>query len=211
VLNIVSGLCFAGFVVLASLLLVFEKKSPRWPSRRVLVNTFLAYAVSVSFAAALTQRDAWPFSTWPFAAAIARDTTAKLRIIAVDAQQREHDVDYRAWQPLEYDELSPWLQLVFPRLEEDAKTRVAQYLLDLAERSRLQGRLGQGVGYFDRFLGPFTAPYFLLHPKLWSGRAGAPADRFVGLRFYMEAWPLEVSGRDERKVTRTLVYAYPTP
>jgi hypothetical protein len=65
------------------------------------------------------------------------------------------------------------------------------------------------VGYFDRALGLLTAPYFDLHPRVWSTGAGAPPEPFVGLRVYREAWDHEQRLRRPDALERTLVDEHP--
>jgi hypothetical protein len=173
------------------------------------VNAFLLYALAASLGAGLTQHDAWPFAKWPMAGGLADPEANNTRVVAVDADGGEHAVDYRAWQPLGFDELNPWMHLVFPRLPRADQDRVAAHLLGVAEGARLRARAGQGVGTFHRFLGPLAAPYFDLHPRAWG--AGAPARPLRGLRVYRERWNQEDRRRDPGHVTRRLAYEYAAP
>lgn len=207
-LNVLSLLCFVGFLLAALLVAVSERAGTDVGRRRRAVSAFLLYGLGASFGAGLTQNDAWPFSKWPMAGGLADPTATNTRIVAVDAEGTERAIDYRAWQPLGFDELNPWIHRTYPRLPRPAQDRVAAYLLDLAERSRLRARSGEGVGYFDRFLGPLTAPYFDLHPKIWSGPAGAPPRPFVRLRVYRESWNQEERRRDPGRIERVLLHEY---
>ena len=115
---------------------------------------------------------------------------------------RDHDVGPRderddrpvregpeiALQPLGLDELSPWLLYNFTRLPEDGQARAAAYILERAETARRRAATGGRVGDFERYLGPLTAPYFLLHPHRWSRPERAPQRPFVRLRVYHLTW-----------------------
>jgi hypothetical protein len=173
------------------------------------VNVFLAVILMVSFAAGLGQRDLWPFSSWPLVAGTLDDEITQPRMVAVDADGAEHDVDVRAWQPLSFDELMSWMDLVFPTLDADARSRAAAHLVGLAERARLRAVAGEPIGSWSRYLGPLTAPTFILHPYRWSDRSKIPARELTGLRFYHETWSLSARARGAHTLRRQLVFRYP--
>jgi hypothetical protein len=179
VLDLASAAAFLGFAALACAAAL----APAARRRRA-VSLFLAYALAVSLGAGLAQRDAWPFSAWPLAANLLEESLTYDVLVAVDEEGREHDVDFRAWRPLGFDEQLSWLQQELPRLDAGARRRVAADLLARAERCRQEALRGQGCAR-DR-LGPLTAPDFLLHPRRWSDPAAVPARPFVGLRLYHE-------------------------
>jgi hypothetical protein len=206
-LNVAGGVCFLGFVVMAALVLRAERAGDPARHRRA-VGRFILYAVAASFAAGLTQRDLWPFAKWPMAGGLADRTAANTRVRAVDAAGAEHDVDYRAWQPMAFDELVPWMHRTFAGLPPDAQARVAAHLLRLAEQARARARAGGSPGTFDRFLGPLTAPYFDLHPRVWTSAADTPPLPFTALRVYRERWDQEERRRDPARVDRTLVFEH---
>lgn len=204
-LNVASALAFVTFVLLALSVLHAEWRRPEAVGRRR--TAFLVYGVVLSFGAGLTGHDAWPFSDWPLAAGRVGRIVTSSRIVAVDSAGAEHPIDARAWQPLVYDELSPWVHLRMPTLPPETQARAARFLLDHAEGERRRAAAGDGVGYFDRFLGPLTAPYFVLHPRTWPDQAGSLP--FVALRVYHESWDVRVRATDPTALTRTLVYEYP--
>jgi len=206
-LNVLGAACFLGW--LASLALVRHAQGAGRARRRAAIRTLLLYALCASFGAGLTQRDLWPFARWPMAAGLADPRGENARLLAVDTRGIERPVDYRAWQPLGFDELNPWMHRTFPRLDPPARDRLLQHLLGVAERARLRARAGAGVGYFERYLGPFTAPYFDLHPKTWAPGAGAPPEPFVGLRVYLESWGHEERLRHPDSIHRVLLGEYP--
>lgn len=203
-LNIVGAVGFLGFL-LAAALVALSERGGIGPRRRY-VHLFLAYAVAVSFGAGLSQKDAWPFSKWPMAGGKAEAFGSTIRIVAVDDRGTERAIDYRAWQPVAFDELVPWMHRTFPRLPRHAQDRVAAHLLAAAEAARARARAGHGVGYLHRFLGPFAAPEFDLHPRIWPGPDGVPARPFVGLRVYRETWDQEERRHDPSRVVRQLIH-----
>lgn len=208
VLNLLGAVAFAGF--LGALCLVhLARAHPR--RRRTAIHVFLAYSLCASFGAGLAQRDLWPFARWPMAAGLASARGENTRIVAVDARGVEWPIDSRAWQPLGFDELNPWMHRSFPLLAPQARDRVASHLLLSAEHARRRARAGGPVGDFDRYLGPLAAPDFDLHPRLWSSGAGTPREPFERLRVYRESWDHEERRRDPRRVARVLFHEYPRP
>lgn len=206
-LNVASGLCFLGFLV-AALLTALSERGWLAPRRRF-VNLFLGYAVAASFAAGLAQRDAWPFSKWPMAGGRAAAEYSAIRIVAVDEDGVERGIDYRAWRPMAFDELMPWMHRTFPRLPRASQDRVVAHLLEKAEAARRKARAGEGAGSLDGVLGPLAAPEFDLHPRPWSRPQAVPARRFVSLRVYREEWNQEERRRDPSRVRRLLLYESP--
>jgi hypothetical protein len=204
--NAVAGLAFAGLVIAGLALLPPRRAAAADQDGRRRVSLFLAYVLAASFTAGLSQRDLWPFAHWPIVALFARPFLEIPELRAVDASGQEHAVDYRALQPLSVDDLAPWLYLHFPHLEAGARGRAAAYLLALIEDARARARRGERVGRFERVLGRFTAPYFLLHPRTWRGPDSTPAEPLRRLRVYRVIWVKDVG------ITgRVLDYEYPPP
>ena len=206
-LNVLGGLCFLGFV-LAALLVWLSERGALSPRRRF-VNAFLLYAIGASFGAGLFQKDAWPFAKWPMAGGRAEAQGDTIRIVAVDAAGAEHGVDYRAWQPIAFEELIPWMHRTFPRLPRAAQDQVAAHLLQKAESARRKAASGGRPGYLDRFLGPLAAPEFDLHPRLWPSPGSVPSRPFVAVRVYRETWNQEERRRDPSRITRRVLYESP--
>ena len=198
-LDVLAGGAFLGFVIL-----VLAACRIRGERRRAVVGLLLAYTTALSFGAGLAQRDAWPFSAWSLAARRLEESVTYDVLLAVDAAGREHDVDYRAWRPLGFDELLSWIPQEMPKLDPAARARVAKGLLARAERCRQDARRGEGC-VRDR-LGPLTAPDFLLHPRLWSRPEAVPAQPFVRVRLYRETLQLAAPGGGR---TRVLSWEFP--
>ena len=206
--GVVKGLLFLGFVALG-LTAAYSTRAKRDEFR--VVNAFLIYTLVLGLGAGLTQREVWPFSTWPLVAALVAPTITHPRIVAVDVEGQEHPIDYRAWGPFEIDELLGWEGKYFFGLDRSTQDRVAGYLLRVIEHNREQWAAGKPVPYFDRYLGPLSTPFFLGHPEHWTQGAGVPSQSFRGLRLYDESWNVEERWRDPTKVTRQLAYEYMAP
>ena len=205
-MGLVKGFAVLVFVILG---LAAAWLAYRRPGNRGAVNLLIAYTILLSFSVGFTQRESWPFSTWPFIAGrVARPSTFP-RIVAIDAQEKEYQIDYRAWEPFEFDELMAWKDQFFSRFDATTKDRIATYLLDHLDTARRQWAAGERRHYFDRFFGPLSAPLFLGHRAYWD--AAVPDRAFSGLRFYEETWDVEQRARDPSSISRRLVYEYRRP
>jgi hypothetical protein len=178
---------------------------------RPAVNIFIVYTLALGLGAGLSQTEIWPFSAWPLVAGKVPVPVTHPRFLAVDAEGREHEIDYRAWGPIEFDELIGWEEKNFSRLDRGSQDRVASYLLGIIEGARQRWSAGDPVRHFDRYLGPFSAPLFLGHPARWIAGVQVPEVPFVGLRLYKESWSVEERRRDPERVERKLVYEYRAP
>lgn len=205
-IDALAAVTFAVFVVLA--LATLPRPVRRLPGRGTRVHAFIGYTLATSLLVGGVQWDLWPFVSWPLVAGNAPRVIEHPRLMAVDAAGTEHDIDARAWEPLSVDELTSWLSHRFNGLQPDRQQQAFLFLLRHVEHARMRAASGERIGRHDRWLGPATAPLFLLHPRRWSaGRA--PAAPFVGLRLYMETWDVEERDRDPAAVTRRLLHAYP--
>jgi hypothetical protein len=204
--EIAKGLVFLTFVAVG---LAAAWSARCRPGSRAIMNVLISYTVIVSFAVGFTQRESWPFSTWPFIAARVPRPSTFPRIVATDAQRNEYQIDYRAWEPLEFDEFMAWKDQFFFRLDPAKRDGVAAYLLEQIETARLRWSAGEAPRYFNRYFGPFSAPLFLGHRGYWD--AGPPGQVLTGLRFYTETWDVEERARDPSKIARQLVYEYRQP
>lgn len=181
------------------------------PRARTITNAFIGYTLALSFAAGFAQHEVWPFSAWPLVAGKAPSVWTQPRIVAVDSDGREHGIDHRAWGPLVFQELNGWHDKFFFRLDPAARDRAAGYLLGIVEGNRKRWAAGRPEPYWNRYLGPFSAPLFLGHPDLWIAGERVPQKPFVGLRHYRETWDVEERLRDPARVTRVLRYEYRAP
>ncbi len=206
-LDVVAAVAFAVFVAAALGTLGDGLPEDR---RRRRINLFLVVLLAISFGTGLTQRELWPFSSWPLVAGMLDDQVTHGRIVAVDRAGVEHNVDYRAWQPLSFDELMAWMDAKFPTLSPDAQQSAAAHLVSLAEDARQRVIAGASPGSRS-ILGPLAAPHFILHPRRWTSRESAPQTELVGLRYYRETWSLSARARGVAEVRRELAFEFPRP
>jgi hypothetical protein len=205
--NLAKAAGWAGFVVLGLLVVVAERRR-RTDRRRRLTNLLLLYAVAISFTAGLFQRDLWPFSAWSMMADVRSPILGHARAFGVDANGREHPIDYRVWHPLQWEELIAWLGIELPELTPVEKDSALSYLLRQANAGRADALQGKRPGYLHRFLGPLAAPEHMLHPRLWQRPDQVPSQPFVALRVAWESWNAD-SGRGQ--VRRRLIHEFPRP
>lgn len=199
--DIAAAITFLGFLTTAVIL-------GRSPNRQR-VSLFLVYALAVTFGVGLTQRDLWPFVSWPLIAGTVAPVVSQSRYLAVDAEGREHDIDYRAWYPISFDELLAWSEEVLLTLDADQRQQALGILLGRVEAARRQALRTGRVGAWDRWLGPATAPFFLLHPSRWTTPESTPSTPFVRLRYYRETWSPELLARGRTRIRRRLLVEYP--
>ena len=210
-----AGVIFGVFLGLSLLVTLRRLRSGSGPMLQRLVSRFLLFAVAIDVTAVVTRHDLWPFSSWALMVGAAPqeigDDPQSLVVVMVDVGGKEHEVDYRAWQPFGVEELHAWLRTRFLPLSDEGRDRVAAYLLSLANAGRGNVRSGKRPGYFDRFLGRLAAPSHQLHPAIWNRPDDVPPEPFVGLRFYREYWNLEARRRDPTQMRRVMVYQYSAP
>ena len=136
--------CFVLFVAAGARIPTIRE--PR--ARRRAIQAFLAYTLLVSLAAGLTQRDAWPFSSYPIAAGLAGGGTVQTRLEfrGVDDRGAEWLIHPLSWSPLFHQTLQLWFDQSFPRLSEPEKARVGAFLLARAEDARQRLLQGHRIG-----------------------------------------------------------------
>jgi hypothetical protein len=206
--QVLAPFLFAGFLIAAIILLAEWPWSSR-TSRRVRISLFILYTLGATGLAGFGQKDMYPFASWPLIAGTIPPFYTHPRIMLVDDAGREHDVDYRAWEPLGFREARTWFDHVAIDFPAADRAAAARQLVLMGEVARLRARAGRSPGTLDRVLGPLTAPEFLLHPKRWSDPSAVPPRPFVGLRLYRETWNLEARENGRGAIHRLLVYAWP--
>lgn len=208
--GIVAPFLFLGFLLAALVLLPDWSGLARVP-RRFRVSLFLLYTLGASGLAGFGQKDMYPFASWPLIAGTVLPYYTHPRLMLVDDRGIEYEVDYRAFEPLGFREVRTWFERVaiyFPPADQDV---IARRLVDMANAARQRVLDGGTPGTLDRFLGPLTAPEFLLHPHRWVDRASVPPRPFTGLRLYRDTWSLEARGRGIGTVHSFLVFAWSEP
>lgn len=173
------------------------------PARPRALQILLAYVCALALGVGLSQRDAWPFSSYPIAAGLAGggDRQTWIEFCGVDADGREWTVDPRAWSPLAHQTVQLWFERSWARLPEHQRRDAGLFLLDRAEAARTRLAGGAPVGR-ERVLGPLAAPdWSLLH----GVDAPVPSTPLRRLRIYEHAWVPRASYREPALRQRTLV------
>ena len=210
--NVAGLLLFVGFVALA-LGVAFDR--PQALRGQAGASRLILYAIVASCGAALSTRDFWPFSYWHMMQLVAPETVGvgtryRLpQLVGVTASGAEYRIDYRAWEPLDEDELMTWLKFEFPNLPRAAQDSVGRFLLAHANAARAAVRGGRAPGTFARVFGPLAAPTHEMHRARWTAADAVPSDSFVQFRMYDEQWNIEARAHDSAAVTRVLFYRYP--
>ena len=206
--TLVSLFLFTAFVGMGLLMVFSGHRHQDARRRQAMTSVFISVALAGPLLAGLAQKEFWPFSAFALISEVHPPDVTHSRLVAVDAGGVEHEIDYRAWPPLVYDELVSWIDRQMPRLDAAAQDRAAAYLLELAEGGRQRGRAGRDPGSIGQALGPITAPYFMLHSKIWNSPEATPEDPFTGLRIYRESWNIEARHAGLPGVSRALIYEY---
>jgi hypothetical protein len=211
-MSIISAVAFCGFLALVLNVAASRIRRTTDPNTRQATNVLLIYALAVSFAAGISQRDMWPFSSWKMMVGLtppATPTLPSLRVVGVQPNGSERNIDFRAWKPLSLEELYSWLQHDFFQLDLDSRDRVGAYLLSDMNTARLEALSAAGLPWSSPVLGRLSAPTHVLHPAIWDQRDVVPQESFVAVRIYKEAWDLQAT--TGVKASRTLAYEYPRP
>jgi len=203
--NLTSALLFLGFVG-AGAFLTRPWRGDHAERRRRRISLFLVVALGASFPPGLLQRSLWPFASWHLIAKRLGPTLEYPRVMLVDSLGAEHNIDYRAWEPLIFMEIRHWVWWDLPRLPPAQQQEASRYLLALANEGRRRALAGERVGTRDRWLGRAAAPAFLLHPALWADPSNVPPLPFTGLRLYVEVWNLEDRARGDSSMQRLLLF-----
>ncbi len=192
----------------AAMVVAFVERGGRGDSaRRIASNILLAVALGISFTAGLTRRSLWPFEAWPMFQYVQPQVTTTRALVAVDTDGREYPIDYRAWQPLQSEELISWFRRVFPTLSPDAQDSVGAFLLNGVNTARTRAITGASVGYLNRFLGPLAAPSHFLHRRYWNEPGAIPPTPFVVLQLVEDTWDVDFGPSEGGQ--RRLVFQFP--
>ena len=201
--GIVGALVFAGFVAGAQL--VTRPTAAGRPSR-FRVSIFLIYCLGVSAMVGFSRRQLYPFHHWSLYEVVLPDTVIYGLLVAVDSAGVEHEIDYRAWHPMNIEDVDTWAHRSggFFSLDSAAQRRTAEYLIRHLEAARRRARAGEGIGRNRRFLGPFAAPTFVLFRAIWTEPEQVPDAPFVALRWVLEGWRPVGPGRTDNRISRVI-------
>jgi len=196
--HLLSLLLFAVFLALGLRL--------RWAtaerSRQRATRALIGYTVGVSLAVAVSQRDAWPFTSYTLAGFPAQvdRTICRTEFVGVDDAGEEGRVDPYSWSPVYDSILQYWFEQEYRRLSEGEKADTLRFLLDRAEAGRRRRAAGRELG-FARRLGSLHARYW------WMLRRPAVVSEgpYRALRVYAVCWVPRERFLDPSRETRRLV------
>jgi hypothetical protein len=171
-------------------------------SRRRGILLVVAYVLAVNGAVGLTQRDAWPFATYPLVPSVydAGMLASKCEYVGLDAGDREFPIHPLSFSPVFPLTLDIWMVKTYPSLTPEAKRQVGRFLLERAEEARRRLRRGEAIGS-ERWLGRLAAPDWWMYPR----PAEVPEAEFEGLRVYLVSWRPGEREADPRRVTRVVL------
>jgi hypothetical protein len=169
--------CFLLFISLGIRVLTTRSDS----SRRRAINLLLVYVVVLSTVVAVSQVDAWPFSTYRLIQGLwgGNRIPSQIVILGVDRDGREWSTDPLSWSPAFELVLQAWIERTYVKLSPLEQQAAARFLLEKAEDARRRRVRGEWIGNARR-LGPLTAPDWWLYP----GVSEVPTAPFTGLRAY---------------------------
>ncbi len=204
--DVLAVACFATFVGGAAWSRTTQTIA-RVPARRR-ASLFTIWLLVATLGIGLLERDLYPFTSWPLISWLYPRSYPLRRYILVDARGAEHDIDGRAWEPLSADELASWMAMRFMGLDSTRRDSVARDLMRRATAGVERARAGQRIGTYDRFLGPFSAPLFHVHPQPWNDSGALPPLPFQAFQLYVETWDPDDGARKPANVPRKLLYEY---
>lgn len=172
--RVVVFLAFVGLAIRAR-----RERDDAVRGRRV-VGWFVAFTVFLSMGVGFGQREAWPFSHWPMDNARYSAEYSGLRPVVVDRGGKEHEVDLRAFYPIDWWDLYDWLSRT-PGRDPGAFNRVAPWLVDHLAAARRQLEV---TGHLPGARGVLRAPPRVVSTPVWTAGDGLTPLNIVGLRVY---------------------------
>lgn len=171
---------FAVFLLLGA---VIRFGPPRF--RRGAVTLLVLYVGLIHLGVVLTEREAWPFVNYQVLHGRADMDTRlwRLDFFAIDAHGHSWRVDPYAFEPLHQMPLQSWVRFNMPATQRETRREATAFLLQKVESARQRLAAGKPIG-FDRYLGPFAAPYWFLMPR----HLEASSEPYRELRIDLVEW-----------------------
>jgi hypothetical protein len=182
---VIPMLVFVGFIVLT----VCVRRGDA-PGASAPLRMLIGYVIAVSMFAGLSEKDLWPFAAWHYVSYAAGDSGDFYRLVGVDAGGREHRLDTRTFEPLEFFQVVGYLEHDIADMPRAQQTELLDFLLRFAQEGLARAHAGRPVGTFTRFLGPLSAPVFQLAGTPWADRDNLPAE-LTALRLYRVYWRVD--------------------
>jgi hypothetical protein len=180
-------------------------RSAVWRRRFVL---FLAsYLVLAHLVIGISQKDAWPITTYCLLhgkADLRGGELFRFGFFGVDSHGREWRIDPYAWRAMGDWHLQYWFFINDKKLSAAERQTSLAWLYTLAERQRQ--RLARGEAAIS-WLGPISAPQWNLIPR----ELAVPAEPYRAFRVYKDTWyPADVL-TGEKNYKRKLVGEWRCP
>lgn len=172
--------------------------------RRRAVTWFVTFTVVVSMGVGFGQREAWPFSHWPMDNTYFTADQSGLRPVVVDDRGDEHEVDLRAFYPIDWSDLYDWLSRTHRR-DPATFNRVAPWLVDHLAAAR---RELESTGHLPGARAALAAPPRVVSRPAWTAGDSLTPLNIVGLRVYEFDTNLDVRPTPRLNVRRDLLFEY---
>ena len=161
----------------------------------------LLYIIALNTGVAVTQRDFWPFPTYPLVPNRydIHAPNARMEYFGLTGDGSEVPIDPYVWSPLFPLALDLWFRMHFPHLDAGQKAEAVAFLRDQAAARMDRLAHGERIGA-ERILGPVALPDWWLYVR--APRYSGP---LYGLRVYRTEWRAAERYRDRNAVKRILV------
>jgi hypothetical protein len=190
---------FAVFVVLG----MIAARTPT-PHRRRAVNALLIYVLTINLLVGITQRDCWPFCTYPLVPNRYDEyaLNSRMEYYGIASDGRLIPLDPYVWSPLFPVALDLWFKFGYPSLGPAQKQAVMSFLFARASAGMQKLGRGERIGP-QRILGSVALPdwWLYIHPPAYGGELRGlrvvhlqwrAADRLVesdaGIRTVVAEW-----------------------
>ena len=169
----------------------------------------ITYVVVVTCIVGFTQIESWPFTNWALVHSMRRTKMNRWELIGLDNRGRGYEIDPRVVEPMGMEELDTWMRHDFLQIDPGGQKSVADWIVGRAEEARLRFLKTGSIGTDGWILGPLAAPHHFTRGRVWNTSRDVPPDPFAKLQIWFSEWDVEERARDERRVTRRLIYASP--
>jgi hypothetical protein len=182
---VLPALVFAGFIVLTLRVRPCDSPGASAPLRMLIL-----YVIGVSMFVGVSRKDLWPFAAWRFVSYAVGDSGSFVRLVGVDGAGREHPLDTRTFEPLEFGQVLGYLEYRIEQMPQAERTELLDFLLQRAQEGLARASAGGPVGSFSRLLGPLSAPIFQAAGTTWADRDNLPSE-LAELRYYRVYWRVD--------------------
>ena len=167
--------------------------------RRRAVGLLIGYIAVVHVAVLVAEREAWPFVNYQILHGKADLDTRlwRLDFFGIDATGRRWLIDPYSFEPLHKITVQSWVRFNLPLTPKENRRQAMAFLLQKAENARQRLAAQKYIG-FDRYIGPFAAPYWYLVPRIPE----ASGEPYRELRIDLVEWTWHESQSRPRREHR---------